>query len=202
VKDSIAIIGALLTIVSVIPYVIDIIKHRTRPNIVSWITWTLLTSIAAAAAYAAHEPRTGLLMIACMICTLSVVVVGARYGIAKFSWFDGFCQAGAVAGLILWLMFNSPDIAIIATVSIDFLGALPTMLHAYKKPGEETWQTFGIGVLGPLVTIISLSRYNIASLLYPIYLVIANSLITGLIVGRRKQLGMNLRKSIVILHTK
>jgi hypothetical protein len=193
-RNLLALIGALLATISTLPYIIDIIKRRTKPNIVSWITWTMLTGIAMAAAFAAREPRTAILMLGSTVCTFAVVVLGLRYGIAKFSPFDGLCQLGAVVGLVLWLIFNSPSIAIIAAVTIDFIGMLPTLRHSWLEPQEETWQTFVIGIVAPLFTIVSLEAFNVASLLYPIYLVLANSAIVFAVIYRRKLLGISLAR--------
>jgi hypothetical protein len=190
-KNLLAVVGALISTFATVPYIIDIIRKRTKPNIVTWLTWSLLTGVATAAAYAAHQPNTGLLLLGVTICTAAVVLLGIKYGTAKFTWFDALCQLGAVAGLILWLVFNSPSIAIVATVTIDFIGALPTLVHAYKKPGEETWQTFAIGVIAPLFTIASLSSFTIASVLYPAYIAGADGAILAVLVIRRRQIGMN-----------
>lgn len=193
-RNIMAIIGGMLAIVSVIPYMIDIVKRRTKPNIVSWFTWTLLTGIAMLATFAAGEINTGILMAGSTICTTIVVILGIKYGIAKFSWFDGFCQIGAIVGLILWLVFDSPTVAIIASVTIDCIAMLPTLRHSWVKPGEETWQTFIIGVIAPVFTIASLQTFTLDALLYPFYLVIANALIALTVIIRRKQQGISLSR--------
>lgn len=196
-KDALALAAALLAIIAVVPYIIDVLKKRTKPNIVSWFTWTVLTGVATAAAIAANEPRTALLIGASTLCTAAVVVVGFWNGVAKFSWFDGLCQVGAVAGLVLWLVFNSPTIGIVIPVAIDFIVMLPTLRHAWLKPGEETWQTFFIGSLAAVLTMTSLDRLSINSVLYPIYLFVANGLIVLAVIYRRRQFGMSLSRAIV-----
>ena len=54
-KTASLVLATVLTLISVLPYLRDIVKRVTKPNIVSWITWTLLTGIATAAEIAAHE---------------------------------------------------------------------------------------------------------------------------------------------------
>jgi hypothetical protein len=190
VKQALAIIAALIAALSVTPYLIDIVHKKTKPNIVSWFTWLLLTAIATAAALAGHSPRSALLLAGSTFCSGAVVVLGLKYGIAKFSTFDILCQIGAILGLVLWLVFNSPDIGIIVPVAIDLMAVLPTLRHAWKSPGEETWSTFLAGSIASVFTIISLTHYNIASLLYPLYLLIANGTIVSAVLIRRKQFGI------------
>jgi hypothetical protein len=193
-KNALAIIGGLIAAFSTVPYLIDIVRRKSKPNIVTWTTWTLLTAIATAAAFASHEPRTAILTLGSTICTGAVVILGIKYGIAKMSLFDGLCQAGAIAGLILWLLFNSPTITIAFSLSIDFIVMLPTLRHAWNKPQEETWQTFFIGVVSSIFTLASLSRFTFASLAFPIYLMLANSLIVATIINRRKVKGLSLAR--------
>ncbi len=196
-KDALAWGGAILAIISVAPYVYDIIKQRTKPNIVSWITWTLLTGLATAAAFAAGEWRTGILLLSSSVCTLAVVLLGLRFGTATLSRFDIVCWIGTAVGLALWLIFNSPALAIIASVVIDLIGALPTLRHSWLEPAEETWQTFLISTLAAILTVLSLTAYSIESLLYPLYLIVANSLIVGVVIYRRKRLGISLKQHSV-----
>lgn len=188
-NNALALIGGLVAIGSVVPYILDILRRKTKPNIVSWFTWSVLTGIATAAAFAAHEPRTAVLTLASTVCTGSVVILGLRFGIAKFSLFDILCQIGAVIGLVLWLVFNSPTIGIVVPVAIDVIAMLPTLHHSWLKPYEETWQTFLLGTIAPLFTLASLTTYTTASLLYPLYLFVANATITGTILaGRRRHM--------------
>ncbi len=196
-KNYIALFASFLAVISVVPYLIDIVKRKTKPNIVSWITWSLLTGIATAATFSAGEYRTALLTLGSTICSLTVVALGFKYGFAKFSKFDMFCQIGALSGLFLWLAFDSPVLAVITTVGIDFIGMLPTLRHSYLEPAEETWQTFMIGTLAALLTVISLSEISLLSALFPIYLVLANASIVITVVFRRKQKGIGLSRHSV-----
>lgn len=193
-KNALAIIGGLIAAFSTVPYLIDIVRKKTKPNIVTWFTWTLLTAIATAAAFAAHEPRTALLTLGSAICTGAVVVLGLRHGIAKLSLFDALCQAGAVVGLILWLIFNDPSIAIFFSLAIDFVVMLPTLRHSWLSPQEETWQTYMIGVVSALFTIASLSKFNFVSLAFPVYLFLADLLIAILVIYKRRQKGLSLAR--------
>jgi hypothetical protein len=194
-KDLLALTAGLLAIASAVPYFIDVIRKRTKPNIVSWMTWTLLTGIATAAALAAHEPRTALLTGGTTVATLAIVIAGLRYGIAKFSLFDGLCQSGAILGLLLWLVFDSPTIAIVIPVVIDFAALLPTLKHSWEHPGEETWQAFFIGGIAAALTVLSLSHYELDALLFPLYLFVADFLLAGIIMYRRKQSGISLSRA-------
>lgn len=186
------VIGAGLVVASGIPYIIDIVRKKTRPNVVSWFTWTLLITIGAFAALAANETKTAIITFGDAIQVGIILLLGLRYGYAKFSLFDGVCQAAALIGLALWLVFDSPTTAIIATILIDFIAALPTYRHAWLKPGEETWQTFFISGIGAAVGLASLTSFNAASLAYPLYLLSLGFTLSATIIISRKKKGIAL----------
>ena len=196
-REALAIIGAVIAALGTVPYLVDIVRGKTKPNIVTWLTWTMLTAISGAAALVAGEPKTAAFLFGNSLCTGLVVVLGLKYGTAKFSRFDVACQVSAVLGLVFWLVFNSPTIGIVVPLVVDFIGALPTVRHSWLKPAEETWQAFMVGVIAPMFTIASLTRFNIASLAFPLYLFIANTALVVIIVIPRKQQGIPLSRSAI-----
>ena len=186
-KNLFLVIAGLITIGSVLPYIRDIIKGKTKPNIVSWFTWTILTGIATIAEVSAHEYRTAIFTGAAVVETAIVVILGLKYGDNKYTKFDVYCQLGAILGLVLWALFDSPALAVIAVVSIDFIGALPTLRHSWMKPGEETWITFALAGLGAVFALFALTAYNWTSLTYAVYIVAINIVMSTILITRAKK---------------
>jgi hypothetical protein len=187
-KNFFLILSIIITVGSVVPYIRDILKGTTKPNIVSWITWTLLTLVATIAEFAAHEYRTAFFTSAAVLETTLIVILGLKYGYAKYTKFDAFCQVGALSGFGLWWIFNSPAVAVLASVTIDFVGAMPTIRHSWIKPGEETWLTYAMAGVGGLLAIFSFTAFNWTSLTYPVYIVLINIVFTGVLIYRAKVL--------------
>lgn len=183
-KTAFLILATVITLGSVVPYLRDILKGSTKPNLVSWITWTLLTGIATAAEIAAHEHVAAIFTGSAVVETASVVVLGIRHGYVKYSMFDIVCQIAAIVGIILWQLFNSPALAVVASVTIDFIGALPTLRHSWIRPGEETWPTYALAALGGGLAIAALTNYNWISLPYAVYIVLINAALVCTIIYR------------------
>jgi hypothetical protein len=179
------VLSALLSVWCVIPYIRDILRGITKPNLVSWITWTLLAGIAAAAQISVGEYVAAIFTGAVAFSTGTVVLFGLRHGFVKYAQFDVTCQIAAVAGIVLWQLFDSPAIGVIGAVVIDFVGALPTVRHAWQKPGEETWQTFAYAGLGGLFAVLALETYSWITLPYAVYIVLINIVFVGVILKRR-----------------
>ena len=194
-KEFLSIAAGVISFLSVTPYIIDEIRGKTKPNIVSWITWTILSGIVTAAAFAAHQPRTAFLTLGDGAATLIVVLLGFRYGFAKFTKFDAICQIAALAGIVLWLVLGSPLTAIVIAIAIDCVGTLPTLRHCWIDPQEETWQTFSIDVFASMLTLFSLAVFTATSLISPIYFLLINGAVVFIVVYRRKKLGISLSRS-------
>jgi hypothetical protein len=188
IKNIFAVLGALIALLCTVPYIIDVLKRKTKPNIITWIVWTLLVGIGAAALFASHDYNAAWLLVGDTIATFAVVVVGIKYGTAVLDKIDIVFFIGAIVGMILWFVFNSPIIAIIATIGIDFIGTIPTVRHSFRHPEEETYITFALGIVATLFTLLSLSDYRFSAWIYPAYLLLSNGLLTVTIfLGQRKK---------------
>lgn len=187
-KNVFLAISIILTLVAIIPYIRDILRGKTKPNIVSWLTWSILTGIATAAAWSGGEKVAAIFTGVATLETLLVVVLGIKFGKFKYTQFDIVCQVAALVGIVIWQLFDSPAIGVLAAVIVDFIGGLPTFRHAWIKPFEETWQTFALAAASSVFAILALETFNWVNLPFMIYLLAANSLLVVFVLVRRPQL--------------
>ncbi len=159
---------------SAVPYAIEVVRGKTKPRIVSWFTWSLLIGIACAGSFAQHQVANGMLTLFDFLGTFSIVLVGLKYGDRSFEPLDIVCQVGAFVGIGLWLLFNSPMIAIIASITIDLVGSIPTIKHSWQAPHEETRITFVMCFLAATATVFAAAHLSADSLAYPVYILLSN----------------------------
>lgn len=185
-KNALIILSGIITITAAIPYIIEIVRGKAKPRIVSWFTWSLITAIASAASFADHQYPAAILSLCAAIETMIVVVLGLKHGDRKFEMIDIICQLGALVGVVLWLVFDSPAIAVIATVAIDLVGCIPTLIHAWRRPYEETWLTFLLSAVGGGLTLLVAGSWKVTAIAYPIYIFLINLVIAAFILIRLK----------------
>lgn len=185
IKNLLLLCSGILSIACIAPYIRDILRRTTKPNITTWLTWTILAAVAALGQVGAHEYRSAIFTGLVAVQASLVVVLGLKYGFAKYSTFDWICQGGAMLGLILWWLFNSPTIAIFAAATVDLIGALPTVRHAWLKPSEETASSFALSALAALLSLLALTDYNFNSMVYALYLLVIDSLIAGIVYAKQ-----------------
>lgn len=186
------VLGGVITVVASIPYLVGVIRGTTKPRVASWFVWSVLTGISCVAALVEHQYPTMILLLAASLETLAVVVLGLklRHGDKKIERIDIVCLTGAVIGAILWWAFNSPAIAVIATIAIDLIGGVPTLIHSWKKPDEETWDTFFLSFLGAICTLLVVNSWRVTAFAYPLFLVVINLTFTLVIIVRRRALAI------------
>ena len=187
IRNGALVVSTVLVVGSIIPYLIDIVKKKTKPRVVTWLNWGILGAIAGAAALKDGQIPAALLSFASVIEVGMVVLLGLYYGDRRFGRFDILTQIAAIIGLILWLVFNSPLTAIVAVTVIDLIAALPTYKHIWQSPTEETLSTFCISAVASLITLLVSFNANVSGLIFPIYLLTANVGMAGLIIARRRR---------------
>ncbi len=192
-KTVFIILSSLLTIISAVPYLLNVIKNKTKPKVVTWGVWSLLTFISLVASFVEGQYATAALLLFASLGSLSIAILGWKNGNKKFNILDVLCLIGVLIGIILWSVFDSPVIAVVIMVSIDFIGGIPTTIHCWKSPEEETGSAFFMGFLGALFTVLVLDSWQITSFLFPLFLV-ANNLNLTLIIFIRKRLLLSKNK--------
>jgi len=185
-KDVLAFTAGLLIVASAFPYIIDIAKSKTHPNLVTWITWTLVGGISTLAAISDHATHTAILSGAMTFGNAMILFMGLGKGVKKYTRFDFICQSLALLGLALWIQTGDPSLAVIFSICAVLIAALPTWRHAWLKPFEETWQGFAIAVLAGTLTIFSLNYFTFIALAYPIVTIFNSSVVVSIILRRRQ----------------
>ena len=181
------VLSSVLTLVSAGPYLLDTLKGKTKPRVATWFIWAVLTGIASAASFADHQYASAILTFSAMIEDLAIVVLGIiKSGDLSLEKLDFYCLIGAGTGLVLWWLFNSPSIAIVASLMIDFIGAVPTIKHTWQKPYEETWLKFVLSAVGGAFAVLASQSFSITALAYPVYIAVTDGSFAAIILLRHK----------------
>jgi hypothetical protein len=182
-------IAGAISLAAFVPYIITSVRGKTRPNRATWFIWSVLGLILLASYYAVGARDTIWLMVGNQIGFFATLAVSMRYGEGGWTKLDKGCIVGAGLGLVAWLVFNSPLMALIMSIIMDFIGGIPTIRKAYHDPGSEnrmTWFLFSAGNVFNLIAIGNDWTIPIAG--YPVYMFLISSLILGILILRQDQL--------------
>lgn len=188
-RNLLLVIAGIMSLLSGLPYIFDSLKGKTKPNIASWSTWTLINGIAAVAALAAGgATNTVMLGFSYFVGSLTILLIAILKGTRKYTLFDGACQLIAVGGLVFWQISHEPNIALLFAITADIFASMPTIRHAYLYPGEETWITYAIAGMGAFLFLCLATSFSFAALAIPISFFLINSLLTTIILYRKNKL--------------
>jgi hypothetical protein len=186
--STIAICGLLSAAVSFagfILYIKKILAGKTRPEKSSWWIWTILMLVAFLAQLAAGATWSLLLTGTLLIGNLAIAILSRRYGYGKFKKIDISALLLTALGLWLWWITKNPLVALLIIICVDFSGNILTMLKTWRAPYSENTSTWILTTFGALFGTLAVASMEISRLIFPVYVIIANLMVLGVIYYRR-----------------
>jgi hypothetical protein len=187
-KETIAIIAAVLAIVGNIPYLRDIIKKRVKPHPYTWLVWSIVSCIIFFGQVAKGAGIGALPTLASEIFTIIIFFFSIRYGFKNIKKVDTIFLVIALLGIIPWILTDDPTISVIIAVSIDLVAFIPTLRKTWSYPKSETRTLYMTNVLRHILMLFSLQAYNVATVLHSIAMITTNSIMTVLILRKSKKI--------------
>lgn len=184
-RNWLLLLVGLVDVLASIPYIRDVLKGKSKPNLATWSTWSLLNAIIVISALAAGGAVNTVVMGgAFFMCSSTILLIAVFKGTRKYTLFDGVCQSIAMLGVLLWQLSNNPNLALLCVILADCFAIIPTFRHAYLQPREETWITYGISGLMAIVLTALATSPSFASLAVTIESGVINLLLTAVIIYR------------------
>lgn len=182
-------LAAGLSVLGFLPYILDTMRGRTRPERVTWAIWAVLSSISAAALWATGPSAALAFAVVQAGCTAFIATLALRFGTWRaVTRFDGCVLAGAAIGLGLWAMTDSAAYALAISIAVSAVGSLPTLLKAFIAPASETWSAWALLLVAGLLAVLAVGARDPVALAYPLYLVVLyTAVLTALTLGRMRQ---------------
>jgi hypothetical protein len=187
-KETIAIIASLLAVVGNVPYLRDILRKKVKPHPYTWLVWSIVSCIIFFGQVAKGAGIGALPTAASEIFTVIIFFFSLQYGFKDIKKIDTIFLLLALLGIIPWVLTHDPTISVIIAVSIDLVAFVPTIRKTWKNPETETPLLYITNVLRHILMFFSLKAYNIATMLHSIVMITTNSIMTILIVGKRKKI--------------
>lgn len=146
----------------------------------------MLNGIAFSAQVAAGARWSLLLTAASAAAIALIAILSVKFGYGKFHRKDLISIIVAIIGVMIWALTSQPIIALLIVITIDIVALWLTLAKTWKAPHTETLIAWvcaaGAGILG----VLAVGDYDIAKLIYPIYIALGNSLLVFEIIYRRR----------------
>lgn len=131
-------ISTLLGAYSTVPYVIAILKHKTKPHQFSWLIFTIMNGIVLFSQFFAGGRQSILISLVFLVGSLIIFLLSLKYGTRETSRWDRLLLVFALLTIVIWLLTRNNATAIWLTVIIDLIATTMTILKVRNVPDSES----------------------------------------------------------------
>lgn len=178
--------AGLVCLIAYWPYIVAVIRRETIPNRATWIIWTLVSLIIAISYKNSGGEATFWVPVGYAVGSGIVAILSFKYGEGGWTRLDKFCLTMAVLSIPAWILSGSPKTALLISLAVDLLGALPTIKKSYLEPEKENRIAWSLFAVGCFLNVAALPDWNFWVALYPVAMVMLVSVITFPVLFLRK----------------
>jgi len=189
--DSAALFGAAGTAISLfaaVPYGLAIYRRTIRPHLFTWLVWSVVTAIAAAAQFVAGAGPSAWCTAAIAFTCFLTFVASIFRGDKNWTKTDWFFLGAAFSAIPVWLLTADPTLSVVIVTLIELAGLGPTMRKTLRDPWSESLLYFALCVLKYLLAVLALEKWTVAVAFYPAVNLAASVWICALMAVRRRAL--------------
>ncbi|MFT5111648.1 MAG: hypothetical protein ACI8P9_000968 [Parasphingorhabdus sp.] len=174
------ILSVIVMLAGALPYFLDTLSGKTRPNLVTWFMWMLAPAVSAGAALASDADvwaTTRVIVGGFVPLMVLAAAFVSKHGHWQLTRFDLGCGALSLLALIFWGVVDSPLMAIVLATAGNTVASVPTLIKAWKFPETETSITFATSFISSLLILPSIPVWNIENAAFQILLLLTTGLL-------------------------
>lgn len=200
INENWAILGAIINMIGGLSYLKDTWQLKNAPNRATWFIWALAPFIILAAQ---AESRVGVQALFTFTAGFTPLLIFiASFRNKKSFWklrrLDYVCGALSILGLVLWLLADNPNLAIVFSIASDVLASFPTVVKSYTHPETESGPPFLWNIVGVSITLLAVQEFTFSGSAFTVYyflLVVTLFVLIQFRVGPRLRSTLHLEKA-------
>lgn len=181
-------ISAMCVSISFVPYIYATLKGETKPVRMTWGLWSLIMIIGTLAHYRIGADKSLVFALVDTIGVSFVFLLTFFKGEAGHTYIQRVSFVLCIVSIMLWRYFADASVGLYLSILADFLAAIPTFEHAYKKPHEETPVAYMLTAIGGTIAVIAEGFQRPIAVVLPLYIASLNGAIATTIYVRRRLL--------------
>ncbi len=174
-KQAFGIIALTLSLGGNVPYIIEILQRKVKPERISWLLWTILGAVYFFSTIV--DTGATLFTLGEVLAPVIIFTLALKYGVGGRSWFDLICLAVAAIALALLFVTESALVSLLLSLFVDAIGITLTIRKLLVDPSSESRLVWGIWAVSAVFALLSLRDYTLTAILFPVYVLIVTSII-------------------------
>lgn len=155
-------------------YLYSILKGGTKPHVFSWITWSIISTIALLAQVTEGAGAGAWARGLSTLFSYVFIFLALTRGEKNITRGDRITLAFALCAIPLWYFTKTPVWSVILVTTIDVVGYYPTIRKSLLKPDEEAAGSWLLSGLSSLASLFAMDQINLSTTLYPGVMVVTN----------------------------
>ena len=177
-----------LALIAYGPLVVATIKRKARPNLATWLIWTISDILVVISYFAVGARDTLWVPIGFTIGAVVVAILAITHGENKFGWLEISCFIAACLSLIAWALTKAPLAALLINILIAGLGGLPTAKKTLLDPKSENAAAWILFSLSSIVNLLAIETWKFEIAVFPVAIFFFDTAICLLVVWPRKNI--------------
>ncbi|MEI7498157.1 MAG: hypothetical protein WCK11_02640 [Candidatus Falkowbacteria bacterium] len=168
-------LSGVAILLSFVPYIRDVFLHKTKPERISWLIWSILGLISFFSQWAKGGEYSLILTGAQVVGDFGVFLLALKFGLGGFFFRDKLAIVGMATGLLLWFFTKEPLFALFIAILIDAIGVWLTVMKTFEQPETETTSAWWLTLLGGFFGLLAVDPSNRVLFVFPIYICFAST---------------------------
>lgn len=177
-----AFLSTILSIYCLFPYIIAILKNKTKPHQLSWLVFVIMNGIVLFSQYFEGARASILITVSFFIGSVIIFILSLKYGVHDSSKWDRLLFVFAISTMIIWYLTKSNATAIWLTLLIDVAATTMIILKVKADANSEDPAPWAIATVAYVFSFLTLVGQPV-SILYvrPMYGLICDAVLVGYI---------------------
>ena len=175
-------LSTILSIYCLFPYIIAILKNKTKPHQLSWLVFVIMNVIVLFSQYFEVARASILITVSFFIGSVIIFILSLKYGVHDSSKWDRLLFVFAISTMIIWYLTKSNATAIWLTLLIDVAATTMIILKVKADANSEDPAPWAIATVAYVFSFLTLVGQPV-SILYvrPMYGLICDAVLVGYI---------------------
>lgn len=184
-QNIFALVSGILAFIFYVSIFHDALKKVTNPNPTSWCIWALNDTVILFSSFNAGAFNTLSVPLVYSIFGWSILFASMKNKKIKLTILEKICFLGSLVSWCFYFASEEPLNALLIAVIVNTLGGLPTISKLIKDPDSEKFKSWIFILTSGICSLLSLEKYSLELLLFPIASFLMSSTIVALILKRR-----------------